>query len=244
MKISVYAIPASIDDRDLKERIAVVIDVLRAASTIITALNNGCKEINPTAEIEEAIMLAKNYEKDSFLLGGERNAVKIDGFDLSNSPYEYTPEAVKGRTVIMTTTNGTQAIRKANDAKEVIIGSFLNAEAVSRYIRHRGDDVVFVCAGTDGKFSLDDILVAGAMIDILEGMNTEMEMDDLALVSLHLYKSYKSNLKKALENAYHYKNLVRAGYEKDIDYCIQLNLFPIIPVYKDGTIRISQNFQG
>jgi len=242
MKISVYAIPASVEERELKERIAVVVDVLRAASTIVTALNNGCKEIVPTAEIEEAIMLAKNYEKDTFLLGGERNAVMIDGFDLSNSPHEYTPEVVEGRTILMTTTNGTRAIRKVSDAKEVIIGSFLNAGAVARYIWQRGVDVVFVCAGTDRKFSLDDILAVGAMLDMLESMNAEMEMDDLALVSLHLYRSYKGNLKKALESACHYKNLVRAGFEKDVDYCVKMDLFPIVPVYKEGIIKIAQNF--
>ena len=241
MKISVYALPDNIQEKELKERIAVVIDVLRAASTIIIALYNGCKEIVPTAEIEEAIMLAKNYERETFLLGGERNAQKIDGFDLSNSPYEYTREVVKGQTIIMTTTNGTQAIRKVSDAKEVIVAGFLNAGAVSRYIQSCGDDVTFVCAGTDNKFSMDDILAAGAMLDILDGMNTQMEMDDLALVSLHLYRSYKNDLKKALKGACHYKNLVEAGFEKDVDYCIKIDQFSIIPVFKDGIIKASQD---
>lgn len=241
MKISVYALPDNIQEKELKERIAVIIDVLRAASTIITALYNGCKEIVPTAEIEEAIMLAKNYERETFLLGGERNAQKIDGFDLSNSPYEYTREVVEGQTIIMTTTNGTQAIRKVSDAKEVIVAGFLNAGAVSRYIQSCSDDVTFVCAGTDNKFSMDDILAAGAMLDILDGMNTQMEMDDLALVSLHLYRSYKNDLKKALKGACHYKNLVEAGFEKDVDYCIKIDQFSIIPVFKDGIIKASQD---
>jgi 2-phosphosulfolactate phosphatase len=240
MKIDVYALPSSVQEKELKDRTAVVIDVLRASSTIITALHNGCKEVIPLTDIEEAITLSKNYERDAFLLGGERNAQKIDGFDLSNSPCEYTPDVVAGRTVLITTTNGTKAIKRASDAKEVIIGGFLNAEAVARYIGQLDESAAFICAGTEGKFSLDDILAVGAILDSLERMGKQMDMDDLALVCMHMYSTYKGDLKKALEGTYHYRNLVKAGFESDVDYCIQLNLIPTIPVYREGVIRVLQ----
>jgi 2-phosphosulfolactate phosphatase len=238
MKIDVYALPSNVQEKELKERVAVVIDVLRASSTIITALHNGCREVIPLIDIEEAINLSKNYERGAFLLGGERNAQKIEGFDLSNSPYEYTRDVVKGRTVLITTTNGTRAIRKAGEAKEVIIGGFLNVGAVTRYIGQRDEDVAFICAGTEGKFSLDDILAVGAMLDALQNMGKPLEMDDLGLVCLQMYSSHKQDLRKVLERTYHYRNLVRAGFESDVDYCIQLNLLPTIPVYREGVIRV------
>ncbi|MBM7583390.1 2-phosphosulfolactate phosphatase [Caldicoprobacter guelmensis] len=238
MKIDVYALPNSVQEKELKERIAVVVDVLRASSTIITALHNGCREVIPLIDIEEAINLSKNYEKGTFLLGGERNAQKIEGFDLSNSPYEYTRDVVEGRTVLITTTNGTRAIRKANEAKEVIIGGFLNAAAVARYIGQKEENVAFICAGTDGKFSLDDILAVGAMIDALQNTGKPLDMDDLGLVCLQMYSIHKQDLKEILKHTYHYKNLVKAGFEADVDYCIQLNLLPTIPVYREGVIRV------
>lgn len=238
MKIDVYALPSNVQEKELKERVVVIVDVLRASSTIITALHNGCREVIPLIDIEEAIELSKNYERGAFLLGGERNAQKIEGFDLSNSPYEYTSDVVKGRTVLITTTNGTKAIRKASDAKETIIGGFLNVEAVARYIGKQNADVAFICAGTDGKFSLDDILAVGAMLDAIQNMGKPMELDDLGLVCLQMYSSHKQNLRKVLEHTYHYKNLVKAGFETDVDYCIQLNLLPTIPVYREGVIRV------
>lgn len=238
MKIDVYATLNSVQEKELKESIVVVVDVLRASSTIITALYNGCREVIPTIEIEEAIRLAKNYEKDTLLLGGERNAQKIDGFDLSNSPSEYTREVVEGRTILITTTNGTRAIKKANDAKEVIIGGFLNAGVVSQYIGQLDENVAFLCAGTEGKFSLDDILAVGAIIEGLEIMDIELDMDDLALVCRHVYRTYKEDLTRVLKATYHYRNLLEVGYVKDVDDCIRLNAIPIVPIYQDGVISI------
>lgn len=238
MKIDVYALPSNVNEKELKDRVAVVIDVLRASSTIITALHNGCKEVIPLIDIEEAINFSKNYERGAFLLGGERNALKIEGFDLSNSPYEYTRDVVEGRTLLITTTNGTKAIRKASEAKEVIIGGFLNVEAVTQYIGQKNEDVAFICAGTEGKFSLDDILAVGAMLDTLQHMGRPLEMDDLGLVCLQMYSNHKHDLRNVLERTYHYKNLVKAGFESDVDYCIQLNLLPTVPVYREGIIRV------
>ncbi len=236
MRIDVYATPDSAREKDLKDRMVVVVDVLRATSTIITGLHNGCREFIPVIDIEEAVNIAKNYERDAFLLGGERNAQKIEGFHLSNSPREYTRDVVEGRTIIITTTNGTKAIRKASDAKEVIIAGFMNVNAVCDYIREIGEDTAMVCAGTDGRFSLEDILAVGAIISKLED-EIRLELDDLGMVCRYLYENNEDDLERILRGTYHYSRLVELGYEKDIEYCLKMNTAPIVPIYQDGVIR-------
>lgn len=236
MRIDVYATPDSAREKDLKDRMVVVVDVLRATSTIITGLHNGCREFIPVIDIEEAVNIAKNYERDAFLLGGERNAQKIEGFHLSNSPREYTRDVVEGRTIIITTTNGTKAIRKASDAKEVIIAGFMNVNAVCDYIREIGEDTAMVCAGTDGRFSLEDILAVGAIISKLED-EIRLELDDLGIVCRYLYENNEDDLERILRGTYHYSRLVELGYEKDIEYCLKMNTAPIVPIYQDGVIR-------
>jgi len=241
MKISVYAIPDSVRERDFKDRIVVVVDVLRATSTIITGLYNGCKEFIPVIDIEEAINISKNYDRNAFLLGGERNAQKIEGFHLSNSPREYARDVVEGRTIIITTTNGTKAIKKASDAKEIVIAAFLNVNAVCNYIMEKGQDVTMICAGTEERFSLEDILAVGAIINRLKD-KLYVETDDLGLVSCYMYENNKDDLNGILRNTYHYSWLVELGLEKDIEDCLSIDTAPIVPVYRHGVIRKIENF--
>ncbi|MGI6536962.1 MAG: 2-phosphosulfolactate phosphatase [Caldicoprobacterales bacterium] len=241
MKLNVYAVPDSVSDKDLKDKIVVIIDVLRATSTILAALANGCKEVIPAVEIEEVINMSKNYEKDSFLLCGERNIDAIDGFHLSNSPLEYTADVVAGKTLLMTTTNGTRAIRKAADADEVLLCSMTNVEAVAEYIHNRQKDTVFICAGTDGQFSTDDVVTAGVVISRLAEMVDELELSDLAFVARKIYESSAGDLHGLLKNTLHYKRLIEFGLEKDIEYCLTLNAAPVVAVYKDGVVRTIDN---
>ncbi|HZJ57362.1 MAG TPA: 2-phosphosulfolactate phosphatase [Clostridia bacterium] len=237
MKISVYPTCDYVEDRDIKDRIVVVIDVLRATSTIITALYNGCKEIIPTADIEDAVNISKNYEKDTFILGGERNAVKIEGFHLSNSPCEYSREQVENKTVLITTTNGTKAITRAVDAKEVVLASFINISAVYEYAAAVGKDISIICAGTLGRFSADDVLVAGALIRGLENRGLSLELDDLGMVAKNMYDSSKDDLHGALSNTLHYSILKNLGLQGDLDDCLTLDTAPIVPIYSDGIVR-------
>jgi len=238
MKIDVYATQNSVIEKEWKDRLVVIIDVLRATSTIITALDNGCKEVIPVTEIEEAVNISRSIDPEGFLLGGERNAVKIDGFHLSNSPLEYTREVVEGRTVVITTTNGTKAIKKAGDAREVLIGGFLNASAVGDHVACKDMDVTIICAGTGGKFSLDDIITAGAIIDgIMQKAVSPVELDDLALVCKFLYDSHKDHVLDALKDTYHYRVLEKAGFYEDIRFCFQKDRMATVPVYKDGVIK-------
>ncbi|HPT78526.1 MAG TPA: 2-phosphosulfolactate phosphatase [Candidatus Atribacteria bacterium] len=237
MRISVYATPDSIMERDLKEQAVVVIDVLRATSTMITALYNGCKEVIPVKEIEEAINMSKNYDKDAYLLCGERNSQPIEGFHLSNSPLEYKRETVEGKTILFTTTNGTRAMKMTSDAKSVIVCGMINVDAVAEYILASGCDTVFVCAGTEGRFSLDDCITAGAVINRIK-MRTDVDMDDLARVAADIYDNASGRIHEALKDTVHYKKLAALGLTADLEYCLTENAAPVIGLYQDGVVKL------
>ncbi|WP_026485828.1 2-phosphosulfolactate phosphatase [Caldanaerobius polysaccharolyticus] len=237
MRIDTYATLESATSRDFSDKIAVVIDTLRATSTIVTAINNGCKEVIPVSEVEEALSLAQKLDRDAYLLGGERNGVLIEGFDLSNSPLEYTHEVVADKTIILTTTNGTKAIKKASSAKEIIICSMLNVKAVARYLEGINADVIILCAGTEDKttrkFSLEDIVTAGAVISRLPGA----QLDDLSYASVLLYQGSSHDLHRLLRNCYHYNYLISIGYQRDVEFCLKEGVFDILPRYYNGTIK-------
>lgn len=170
-KLNVYALPSLVAAEELLGKTAVVIDVLRASTTISCALESGAREVIPCLEIEEAQRIAEQYSPDEVVLAGERDGLPIEGFDLGNSPDEYKPEAVSGKTVVFTTTNGTQAMRHCSQAQRVLIASFLNATAVFEKLLTL-DEVHIVCAGTRGQYSRDDILMAGLLVERLERHGT------------------------------------------------------------------------
>ncbi|ADD03016.1 2-phosphosulfolactate phosphatase [Thermoanaerobacter italicus Ab9] len=228
----------SFNERELKNKNVVVIDTLRATSVITTALYNGAKEIIPVSEVEEAMELVKNLDKTAYLLGGERNSMKIEGFDLSNSPLEYTREKVENKTIIFTTTNGTKALKKVSLADNVILGCLLNASAIAKYIHNNNKDTIIVCSGTEGKFSFDDIITAGVIYKKLQDL-MDFKSDDLSKASYFLYKPYEDNLYEIMKHGYHLKRLEELGYKEDIEFCLTVDKFDIVPKLKDGVIRNS-----
>lgn len=218
---------------------AVVIDVLRATSVITTALENGAREVIPVKTVDEAQNLYAQCDTAKTLRGGERNALKIEGFDLSNSPLEYKKKVVEGKTLILTTTNGTNAINNIIGADEVVLACFRNGAAVVEHIvglSHRGSsDIAIVCAGTESHFSLDDGLCAGMIIELLK-QRTEVETDDLGLLLHRFYNESKDNLFGALSGCYHLKRLFTMGFYDDIKFCLETNCVQTVPVLKDGKI--------
>ncbi len=218
---------------------AVVIDVLRATSVITTALENGAREVIPVKTVDEAQNLYAQCDTAKTLRGGERNALKIEGFDLSNSPLEYKKKVVEGKTLILTTTNGTNAINNIIGADEVVLACFRNGAAVVEHIvglSHRGSsDIAIVCAGTESHFSLDDGLCAGMIIELLK-QRTEVETDDLGLLLHRFYNESKDNLFGALSGCYHLKRLFTMGFYDDIKFCLETNCIQTVPVLKDGKI--------
>jgi 2-phosphosulfolactate phosphatase len=211
----------------LRQSACAVIDVIRATSTIVTALANGASGVQPVAEVGDAFALkAQNPEA---LLAGERGGKPLPGFDLGNSPEEFTAERVGGRRVILTTTNGTQALAACREARVVITASLLNLDAAAARLRELGPPWLIVCAGHEGGFGVDDALVAGALA---EALNQEH-----ALVSL--YRSVAKNVAETFRGSLAGRELVKVWLEKDLAYCAQRNLFQIVPtLHEDGVLTI------
>ena len=237
MKINVIPTAQQAQGIDFSGQTAVVINVLRATTVITTAFDNGAREVIPVKTVEEAQNLYATC--DNALRGGERNALKIEGFDLGNSPLEYKKKTVEGKTLILTTTNGTNALNNIKGADEVVLACFRNAEAMANHLvglSHRGSrDIIIVCAGTEGRFSLDDGLCAGMLIELLK-QKTEVETDDLGLLLNRFYNESKDNLFSALSECYHLKRLFMLGFYDDIKFCLETNCVGTVPILKNDKI--------
>lgn len=234
MIVHTFATPGSVVDpaHTVQGCFTVVLDVLRATSTIITALSRGARAVIPVADIPDAIALTRTLDRGAVLLCGERQGVRISGFDLGNSPLEYTSERVAGRTLVMTTTNGTRAIVAARDAEEIVIGGILNAASVARMARLSGLPVTLLMAGTQGRFSLEDALGAGAIIDALHGA----QPDDLGHVCHRLFRENRVDLKGALEVCTHYHRLLELGFAEDIAWCMKRDTLDTVPRFEKDHI--------
>jgi 2-phosphosulfolactate phosphatase len=212
------------------DRTVVVVDILRATSCMVTAFAHGIKSIIPYAKLEDC-MARKDAE---CFTAGERDGKKVDGFDLGNSPFEYMDKNLKGKSIAFTTTNGTQAIVKSKGAREIIIGSFLNISAVANHLQKGENSVLIVCAGWKGKVNLEDTLFAGALIELLK--DTFEPECDAPLAAHHLYTLAKSNMLEFLKPSSHVKRLARLGIEKDIEFCLTLDHYSVVPVLKDDAL--------
>ncbi len=232
-------IPEEIKNIKLAGKLVVIIDVLRASSTIVTALANGCRGFIPILSPDQAKKKAQQFEKERILLGGEREGIKIEGFDLGNSPREYKREAVKDKTIIFSTTNGVKTLEMAKGAHRIIIGSFLNLQAVCNYcINYRGD-ILIICAGKEGRFSLEDAACAGMIInslrDVFSGACQEV---DVNLTAQLLYVKFGNNILEIFRKSQHGRYLESIGLGEDLKFCSQLDFFHIVPIFRDGIISI------
>ncbi|KHD35238.1 2-phosphosulfolactate phosphatase [Clostridium acetobutylicum] len=234
MKIDLIISADDIKEEKVKNKTAVVIDMLRATSVITTALNNGCKRVVPVLTVEEALKKVKEYGKDA-ILGGERKGLKIEGFDFSNSPMEYTEDVVKDKTLIMTTTNGTRAIKGSETARDILIGSVLNGEAVAEKIVELNNDVVIVNAGTYGEFSIDDFICSGYIINCVMDRMKKLELTDAATTAQYVYKT-NEDIKGFVKYAKHYKRIMELGLKKDFEYCCKKDIIKLVPQYTNGEI--------
>lgn len=214
------------------ESIVVVIDVLRATSAICTAIENGVEKIIPVSTVEEA----KALKEKGFLAAAERDGMIVDGFDLGNSPYSYMDASVKGKTIALTTTNGTKAINAAKNAAQVVIGSFLNKQALADYLVTQNKSVIMLCAGWKDKFNMEDTLFAGALTQLLVESNRFSTDCDSAKAAMILYKAAQNDIYTFLGDSSHRQRLGRLSLEKDIRYCLQTNQTNVVPILKDNAL--------
>jgi 2-phosphosulfolactate phosphatase len=232
--------------RDLRETVCVVFDVLRATSTMVTALGNGAAAIAPAAEIAEA--LGMRGRVPDVLLAGERDGVRIEGhltggigFDLGNSPREFTTARVGGRTVAMTTTNGTRALRACAPAAAVLLGSFLNLRATAEVIeRQFPAHLLMVCSGTLDQAAYEDLLGAGALCDLLWPRYGRGAVADSAHIARRVFQLEQNDLIAAVAQSRNGRRLMaNPDLRDDVPFCLQRDLFSLVAeMGKDGLIRI------
>jgi 2-phosphosulfolactate phosphatase len=235
--IDVAITPAAIAARP-PAGVAVVIDVLRATSTIATALANGASGVIPVREPDEAIATMKRIGRDRVLLCGERASRLITGFDLDNSPASYTAAAVRGKTLAFTTTNGTRAlIDAARDGAVVYCGALLNRGAIAHALRAgEAADALLVCAGNEGTLSFEDLLCAGAIVTQLYRADRTLQRSDAARAAMTVYEANAKQLITAIAFGTHARALRDAGFAADVAACAQLDVLDVVPVYRDGLI--------
>ncbi len=232
----VYYTGVSFSDEDVKGKVAVVIDILRAGSTIITALENGAKGVLPVEDMAEASTIAQNLDPSGYLLCGEKGGKKIEGYHLGNSPFEYQSEKIKKKTLILNTTNGSKALARASVAAEVLVGTFLNASAICAYLKEQDKPIVFICSGFKNRMSFEDLLCAGLFIHKLYDGNLPEDATDGARVAFALYRTYGADIGKAIATSNHAQRLGNIGFDKDIPYCAQLDSTTRVPKLDEGII--------
>lgn len=234
--LDVFSSAHSFHEEDLRDKTVVMIDVLRASSTMVTALDNGAKGIIAVADMDDASKISRNLDSQSFLLSGEKDGVKIEGYDLTNSPLEHTGEVVRNKTVILNTTNGTKAIKRSGLAENIIVGSFLNLSTIVEHLKHLDGEVVLVCAGWRGRLSFEDLLCAGNIIYELNSGELPARARDGAKVAFGLYEKFADDIENSIKSSNYAVRLKGIVSEEDISYCCQRSILQVLPVLKEGII--------
>ena len=241
--VAVHLVPPLVEPAQPPDGIAVVIDVLRATTTIVHALAAGCASVRPCAEIDEARTLAATFRKGSALLAGERDGKPIPGFDLGNSPREFTPKKCKDKTLIFTTTNGTRAILRAAQAERVLIAGFVNFSAVCEQLLGVARPVHIVCAGYHGEPCLEDTLLAGAFVEFF-AEETDIRPNDSARLAWDCFENHGRILLGALECSQGGAHLCELGYEDDIRDAAVVDMFNLAPALRRDPLRIEVTAAG
>lgn len=223
-QLEVCLSPALLHLYDIQDSLVVVIDIFRATSSMCYGIANGAEGIIPVATVEAC----RSYEKSDYLLAAERNGEVVNGFDFGNSPFSYTAEKVSGKTVVLTTTNGTHAINESREARKVLIGSFLNLSALSNWLKTQPNNVLLLCAGWKNKVNLEDSLFAGAVAHQLQ--DEGYKFDDSAILAADLFQMAKNDLAAFLKKTSHSERLKELKIEADIAFCLQVDLVNAIPV--------------
>ena len=232
--LQVCLTPALFDLYADKKSIVVVVDVLRATSSMCIAFEQGVEKMIPVSTVEEALEYRNNGL--NYILAAERNGIPVKSFDFGNSPQVYMNMNVEGRTVVMTTTNGTKSINIAKKDHDVAIGSLLNLDAISKWLIAQDRDVIVFCAGWKNKFNLEDTLFAGALAEQLIASGLYDNSCDAVQASKVLWEQAKDDVYGFLKNSSHRKRLAKLDIDSDVHFCLKANQTTKIPLLKDGVL--------
>ena len=216
------------------DKIVVVVDIFRATTTMCAALKNGAKNIIPVASIDEA----REYKTKGYLVGAERNVKRCDFADFGNSPFDYTEDKVKGKEIVFTTTNGTQAIEMASDSDILIIGAFSNISVVADFCLNKQKDVLILCAGWNNRFNIEDTLFAGALAQkLLDKSYTSAS--DAVQIALSMWKEAQPDIRTYINRTEHIKRLEANNLQDSAEYCLTDNTVNLVPIYDKATGKIT-----
>ena len=237
MQAELYLTPVQLTRIAGENRTVVVIDVLRATTSICAALQAGARGVIPVDEPGEAGEIWTKIGSENAVLAGERNGVKIENFNLGNSPAEFTADAVGGKFVILTTTNGTPVFANALKAGAVISCALVNVSAVAERVAGEDRDVIIICSGREGNFSIEDTLCGGMLLHLLSTVyRKELTLNDAASLAVLLYRSNKTAIKQTIRQGEHGKFLESIGFEGDIELASGIDSIPVVPIMQDGRL--------
>lgn len=240
MHIDLLFTPVATNELFFRDKNVVVIDVLRASTSIVTALKNGAREVIPVESVENAVKVSGSLLGDVVLRCGEREGKIIPGFNLGNSPSEYTEDAVQNKSLIFTSTNGSLAMVKAKFARQIIIAAFVNISTVADYLVNLNEDFVILCAGKEHLFCIEDAVCGGMIIQQIEKINADIQKTDAAVAARVLYKNFGRSIHKMLRNSDHGQYLISIGFEQDLKTCATVDNVPVLPVYEKGVIKLKR----
>lgn len=241
MRIDVVFGPPTVTPALITGRVVAVIDVLRASTSIAIALGNGARNVVPLESADEVITRAKQFDRGEVRMAGERKMLIIPGFDLGNSPREFTREAVEGKTVLLTTTNGTAAMLGLQGARDVVVASYVNLEAVSVLMRtasRAGTDLTLICAGREKLFSLEDAACAGRYVRTITKRLSKVELGDGAFAATVIDRKYGDRLDQLFADSEAGQALADAGFSADLESCAAVDSCPVIPILQDRQITL------
>ena len=239
MRLDVYLTAGELAAADSSGRVVAVIDVLRASTTIVTALANGARAVVPFTDADDLMTRARQFDRSDVLLAGERKMLPIDGFDLGNSPAQFTVDAIAGRTVLLTTTNGTRALVGAQGATDIVVAAYVNLSPVTAMLRtalRGGADVTIACSGQDGHYALEDAVCAGRYVRMVTKRLSGVAMNDAAHSCALLARNYGDDIGAAFRDAAHGRALADGGFLEDLALCAAVDAYPIVPVFRERQI--------
>jgi len=245
VKLFVYHTPEATPSDSLPD-CAVVIDVLRATTTIATALNAGAEAVQAFSDLDKLRKESENYPQDKRLRAGERGGAKVEGFDLGNSPLDCTPEVVTGKRLFLSTTNGTRALQRVANSSILITAAQINRQAAVNYILDKQPETVWlVGSGWQGTYSLEDTACAGAIalpiLNKLEGARSDLVGNDEVVAAIALYSRWEKDLLGMFYRASHGKRLLNLNCEDDLKYCAQTDVLDILPIQAQPGVLVKNN---